>query len=193
MRSENKPVTFSTDIEAKVTAKVDKVKAKRKAQTELRIKIGQQLDKKIGADLPGTLPLHFATTLNISVLICICITCIIFIFIFNIFLLNFYPFSSDLFDHQFQTFTRGNLRVCGMLYSSQKTASFQAKAAVTALATPDSLRSVRVPETRPNILYKSLPRNTLVPKLSRSLGQSRNPETDLYNDSFLCIYLDLSR
>jgi hypothetical protein len=193
MRSENKPVTFSTDVEEKVTAKVDEVKAKRKTQTELSIKVGQQLDKKIGSDLPGTLPLHFATTLNLSILICIRITCTIFILIFNIFFLIFNPFSSDLFDHQFQTFTCGNLRVYGMLCSSQKTASSQAKTALTPLATPDSIRSFRVPETRPNILYRSLPRNTLVPKPLCSLSRSRNPETDLYNDSFLRIYLDLSR
>ncbi len=190
VRNENKLVTFSADPEAKVTAKVDEVKAIGKTQAEFRMEIGKQLDKRIGPDLPVTLPLRFATTFNISVLICICITFTIFISIFNILILIFNPFLSDLFDHHFQTFSLGNLRVYEMLCASQKTASSQAKTAVTAFATPDSIRSLRVPETQPNILYRSLHRNTLVPKQLRSLGRSRNPENDLYNDSFI---LDLSR
>jgi hypothetical protein len=181
VRNENKLVTFSTDAEAKVTAKADEVKAIKKTQTEFRMEIGKQLDKRIGSDLPVTLPLHFATTFNMSVIICICVTFTIFILIFN-------PFF-----HHSQTCTLGNLRVYEMLCSSQKTASSQAKPAITASATPDSIRSFRVPETRPNILYRNLFRNTLVPKHLRSLGRSRNPENDLYNDSFILIYLDLPR
>jgi hypothetical protein len=192
-KNENKIVTFSTEVEANVTAKADEVKAIRKTQTEFRMEIGKQLDKRIKPDLPVTLPLHFATTFNVSILECIYVTFTIFILIFNIFISIFSSFLSDLFDHHFQTFTLGNLRVCEMLCSSQKTASSQAETAVTAPATPDSTRSFRVPETRPNILDRSLPRNTLVPKHLHSLGRSRNPENDLYNDSFILIYLDLSR
>jgi len=181
VRNENNLVTLSTDAEAKVTAKADEVKAIKKTQTEFRMEIGKQLDKRIGSDLPVTLPLHFATTFNMSIIIGICVTFTIFILIFN------------SFFHHFQTFTLGNLRVYEMLCSSQKTASSQAKTAETASATPDSIRSFRVPETRPNILYRNLHRNTLVPKHLRSLGRSRNPENDCYNDSFILIYLDLPR
>ncbi len=187
MENENKLVTFSTDANAKGTAKADEVKAIRKTQTEFRMEIGKQLDKRTGTDLPVTLPLHFATTFNISVLICICITFTISILIFNIFILIFNSFLSDPLDHHFQTFTFGNLRDCEMLCSSQKTASSQAKAAVTAFTTPDSIRPFRVPEPRPNLHYRNLHRNTLVPKHLLSLGRSRNSENDPYNDSFILI------
>jgi hypothetical protein len=139
VRNENKLVTFSTDAKAEVTAKADEVKAITKTQTEFRIKIGKQLDERTGSDLPVTLPLHFATTFNISVFICICVTFTIFILSFNIFILIFNPFLSDPFDHHFQTFTLGNLRVYEMLCSSRKTASSQAKTALTAFTTPDSI------------------------------------------------------
>ncbi len=171
----------------------DKVKAIRKTQTEFRMEIGRQLDKRAGSDLPVTLPLHFATTFNITVLIRICVTFTIFILIFNILILIFNPFLLGPLDHPFRTFTFGNLRDCEMLCSSQKTASSQAKTAVAAFATPDSIRPFRVPETRPNLLCRNLHRNTLVPKHLLSLGRSRNFENDPYNDSFILIYLDLSR
>jgi hypothetical protein len=177
MENENKIVTFSTEVKANVTAKADEVKAIRKRQTEFRMEIGKQLDKRIKPDLPVTLPLHFATTFNISTLNCIHVTFTIFNISISI----------------FQTFTFGNLRACEMLCSSQETASSQAETAVTAPATLDSTRSFRVPETRPNILDRSLHGNTLVPKQLHSLGRSRNPENDLYNNSFILIYLDLSR
>jgi hypothetical protein len=192
-KSENKIVTFSTEIETNVTAKADEVKAMRKTQTEFRMKLGKQLDKSTGSEVPVTLPLHFATTFNISILICICVTFTIFISIFNIFIVIFNSIFLDRFDHHFQTFSLGSLRVYEMLCASQKTASSQARRAVTAFATPDSIRSLRVPETRPNTLYRSLHRNPLVPKQIHSLGRSRNSENDLYNDSFVLIYLDLSR
>jgi hypothetical protein len=186
VRHENKLVTFSTDSKAKVTAKADEVKAIRKTQTEFRMEIGKQLDKMTGSDLQVTLHLHFATAFTISILIYTCITFTIFILIFN-------PFLLDHFDHHFQTFTLGNLRVCEMHCSSQKTASSQAETAVTTFATPDSTRSFRVPETQPNLLYRNLYRNTLVPKHLRSLSGPRNPENNPYNDSCILIYLDLSR
>ncbi len=193
MKNENKLVTFSTDAKAKVTGKADEVKAIRKTQTEFRMEIGKQLDKRIGADLPATLPLHFATTFNITVLIRIYVTFTIFILIFNIPILIFNPFLSDSFDHPFQIFTLGNLRNCKMLCSSQKTASSQAKTAVTAFAIPDSVRPSRVPETQPNLLCRHLYRNTLVPKHLRSLDGPRNSENDPYNDLFIFNYLDSSR
>jgi hypothetical protein len=147
VRNANKLVTISTEVEAKVRAKADEVKAIRNTQTKFRMEIGMRLDKRLGLDLPATLPLHFATTFNISVLICIYIIFTILILIFNIFISIFNPFLLDLFDHHFQTFTLGNLRVCEMLCSSQKTASSQAETAVTAFTTPDSIQSFRVPET----------------------------------------------
>jgi len=139
VKNENKLVTFSTDATSKVTAKADEVKAIRKTQKEFRMEIGKQLDKKTGADLPVTLPLHFATPFNISILICICITFTIFILIFNIFILIFNPFLSDPLDHHFQTFTFGDLSDCEVLCSSWKTASSQAKTAVNAFANLDSI------------------------------------------------------
>jgi hypothetical protein len=128
---------MSTEVEAKVKAKADEVKAIRSTQTKYKMEIGKRLDKKLELDLPATLPLHFATTFNISVSICIGIIFTILILIFNIFISSFNPFLSDLVDHHSQTFTLGNLRVCEMLFSSQKTALSQAETAVTASATPD--------------------------------------------------------
>jgi hypothetical protein len=186
MKNENKLVTFSTDSKAKVIAKADEVKALGKSQAEFRKEIGKQIDNRTRSDLQVTLHLHFATTFAISILICICVTFTIFILILN-------PFSLDHVDHYFQTFTLGNLRICETQCSPHRTASSQAKTAVTTIATPDSTRSFRVPETQPNIPYRNLPRDTLVSKHSRSLGRLRNPENDLYNDSFILIYLDLSR
>jgi hypothetical protein len=193
VKNENKLVTSSADAEAKMTAKVDEVTAIEKTQAEFRIEIGTPLDEKVGPDLPVTLPLCFATTFNISVLTYIRVTFTTFISIFNIFILITNPFFSDLSDHHFQTFSLGNLRVCEMLCASQKTASSQAKTAVTAFTTPDFIRSFRVPETRPNLIYRSLHKNTLVPKPLCLLGQTRNPENNLYNDSFILVYLDFSR
>jgi hypothetical protein len=185
VKDENKLVTFSTDAKAKVTAKADEVKAMRKTQTEFRMEIGKQLDKRTGSDLPVTLPLHFATPFNIPVLICICVTFTIFILISNIFILIFNPFLLDPLDHHFQTFTIGDLSDCEVLCPSRKTASLQARTAVNALANPDSIRPFRVPENRPNLLYRNLHRNTLVPKHLFSIGRSRKSENNLCNDSFI--------
>ncbi len=132
---------------------------------------------------------NFATQFNISVSICIRVTFTIFILIFNILILIFKPFLSDPFDHHFQTFTFGDLSDCEVFCSSQKAASSQAKTAVKDLANPDSILSFRVPETRPNLLYRNLHRNTLVPKHLLPLGRARKPE----NNSFILVYLDLSR
>ncbi len=156
------------------------------------MEIEKQLDKKTGSDLPGTLPLHFATPFNISILTCICITFTILILIFNIFILIFNPFLSDPLDHHFQTFTFGNLSDCKVLCSSRMTASSQAKT-VNAFANPDSIRLFRIPETRPNLLYRNLHRDTLVPKPLLSLGRARKSENNPCNASFIFIYLDLSR
>jgi len=109
-------VAFLTNSKAKVTAKVDEVKAIRKTQTEFRMKIGKPLGKMTRSDFQVTLHLRFATAFTIAILTCICVT-------FTIFILTFNPFLFDHFDHHFQPFTFGNLRVCEMHCSSQKTAS----------------------------------------------------------------------
>ncbi len=186
-------MTLSTDAKAKVTVKADEVKAIEKTWIEFRMERENQLDKKTGSDLPVTLPLHFATWFNISVLICIRITFTIFILIFNIFILIFNPFLLDPLDHHFQTFTVGDLSDCEVLCLSWQTASAQAKTAVNAFANPDSIRLFRVPETWPNLHYRNLHRNPLVPKHLLSSGWTRKSENNPSNDSFILIYLDLSR
>jgi hypothetical protein len=115
VRNENKLVTLLTNTKAKVTAKADEVKAIEKTPTGFRMEIEKQLDKKIGSDSPVTLPLHFATPFNISVLICIHITFTIFILTFNISISIFKSFVSHPLDHHFQTFTVGDLSDCKML------------------------------------------------------------------------------
>jgi len=147
------------------------------------MKLGKWLDKVTKSDLQVPFHLHFATAFTISIIILIYLTFTIFILIFN-------PLLVDHFDHHFQT---GNFRVCEMPCSSRKTTSLQAKTAVTPLATPDSTQSFRTPEPRPNIPYRNLYRNTLVPRHLHPLGRPRNPENDPQIDSFIFIYLDLSR
>jgi hypothetical protein len=186
VRHENKPVTVLSDAKAKVTAKVDEVKAIRETQTEFRMKVGKPLGKITRSDFQVTLHLCFATAFTISILTCICVT-------FTIFILTFNPFLFDHLDHHCQPFTAGNLRVCEIHCSPQRTPSSQAKTAVTTFANPDSTRSSRVPGLRPEPLYRNLCRNTLVPKHSRSLDGPRNSENDPYNDSFIFNYLDSSR
>jgi hypothetical protein len=191
VRNENEPETL-LNTKAKVTAKADKVKAIEKTLTGFRMEIEKQLDKKTGSDSLITLPLHFATPFNIPILICIHITFNIFILTFNIFISIFNSFVSDPLDHHFQTFTVGDFSDCKMLCLSRQTASVQAKTVVNALANSDSIRLFKVPETRPDLLYRNLHRNPLVPNHLLS-GSARKSENDLYNDSFIFNYLDFSR
>ncbi len=152
----------------------------------------KQLDKKIRSESPVTLPPHFATTINISVLICTHITFTIFILTFIISIPIFKSFVSDPSDHHFQTFTVGDLSDCKMLCLSQQIASVPAKTTIKALADPDSIRLFKVPESRPNTRYKNLHRNPLVPNQLLS-GRARKSENNLYHDSFIFSYLDFSR
>jgi hypothetical protein len=193
VKNEHKLVTFSTEVKAKVKAKADEVKAIRKTQAESRMEIEKQLDKNTGSYVPATLPPPFATPFNISVSICICVTFTYFIFISNIFILILNSFLSDPMDHHFQTFTSGDLSDCEVLCLSRKTASMQATTAVNALTKPDSIQPFRIPEIRPNLPYRKLHKNTLVPNHLFSLGQTRKSENHPCNDSFILIYLDLSR
>ncbi len=191
MRNENKLVTFLTNTKAKVTAKADEVKAIEKTLTGFRMEIEKQLDQKTGSDSPVTLPLHFTTPFNISVLICIHIRFTIFILTFNIFISIFNSFVSDPLDHHFQTFTVRDLSDCKVLCLSQQTASVQAKTAVNAVANPDSIQLFKVPEMRPDPRYRNLHQNPLVPKHLLS-GRARKSENDLNNDSFIFNYQDFS-
>jgi hypothetical protein len=192
IKSENKNVKVRNEEKLMTlwTAKADEVKAIEKTLTGFRMEIETQLGQKIGSESPVTLPPHFATTLNISVLICIHITFTIFI------LNNFISISnsvvSDPLDHQFPTFTVGDLSDCKMLRLSRQTASVQAKTSVKAFANPDSPRLFKIPETRPDLHYRTLHRNPLVPNHLLS-GRVRKSENDPYNDSFIFNYLDFSR
>jgi len=177
VKNEEKLKTRFKTAKAKVTAKADEVKAIEKTLKGFRVGKEKQVDKKIEAEAPVTLPPHFATTFNIAIL-----TFTIFIFIFDIFIFN--PFVSD---HHFQTITIGDLSDCKVPCLSRQTNSAQAKPTVNALANPDSIRLFKVPETQP-----APRRNLLVPKHLLS-GQVRKSENDLFNDSFLFNYLDFSR
>jgi hypothetical protein len=199
IRSENEDVkvknkerltTLLINAKAKVTAKADEVKALVKTLKEFRVEKEKQVDKMIKAESPVTLPPHFATTFNISILIRIHIT--ILIFTFNIFISNFSSFISDLLDHHFQTLTIGDLSDCKMPCLSRQTTSVQAKTTVKAFANPDSIRLFKLPEMQPDPRYRNLHRNPLVPKRILS-GQTRKSGNDLYNDSFIFSYLDFSR
>jgi hypothetical protein len=175
-----------TKIRAKMTTKVNKVKAIEKTLTGFRIEIEKQLNEKIGSEPTITLPPHFTTMFNIPIFIYISI--IFTIFIFKNFISITNSVVSDPLDHHFQTFTIGDLSNCKMLCLSRQTASVQAETLVKALASPDSIRLFKVPETRPDLRYRNLPQNPLVPNHLLS-GRVRKSETNLYHDSFIFNYL----
>jgi len=184
VKKEEKLETLLRTAKAKVTAKADEVKAIEKTLEEFRVEKDKQVDKKIEAEASVTLPPHFATTINISIL-----TFTIFIFTFNIFISIFNPFVSD---HHFQTSTIGDLSDCKAPCLSQQTNPAQTKTTVNALANTNSIRLFKVPETQPDPRYRNLHRNFLVPRNLLS-GQIRKSGNDLYHDSFIFHYLDLSR
>ncbi len=189
VKNKEKLTTLVTNTKAKMTAKVDEVKAMEKTLTGFRMEIEKQLDKKIGSESPATLPPHSATTFNFSVLICITFT--IFYFLYN-FISIFNSVVSDPVDHHFQTFTSGDLSNCKMPCLSRQTAAVQAKNSVKAFANPDSIRLFKVPETRPDSRYRNPHRNHLVPNHILP-GRVRKSENDIHNDSFIFNYLDFSR
>ncbi len=184
MKNEGKLKTLLKTAKAKVTAKADEVKALERTLKEFRVRKEKQVDKKIEAKSSVTLPPHFATMFNMSIL-----TFIIFIGTFNIFISISNPFVSD---HHFRTFTIGDLSDCKVPCLSRQTISAQAKTTVKAFANPDSIRLFRVPETQPDSHSRTLHRNLLVPRHLLS-GQVRKSENDLYNDSLVFDYLDFSR
>jgi hypothetical protein len=128
------------------------------------------------------------TVRQVSIWICIHITFTLSIFNFSI----FKSFVSDPVDHHFQTFTVGDLSDCKMLCLSRQTASVQAETLVKALANSDPIRLFKVPETWPDLRYRNLPRNPLVPNHLLS-GRTRKSETNPYHDSFIFHYLDFSK
>jgi len=186
VKNKRKLGTLSITAKAKVTAKADEVKALEKTLKEFRVEKEKQVDKKIEAEAPVTLPPHFATTyISIS-------TFTIFIFTFNIFISIFNPFVADPPDHHFQTFTSGDVSDCKIPCLSLQTFSAQIKPIVNALANSDSTRLFKLPETPPDPCSRSLHRNRLVPKHLLS-GRARKSESDLYHDPFIFHYLDSSR
>ncbi len=178
MKNERKLRTLLKTAKAKVTAKADEVKALERTLKEFRVENEKS---------PVTLPPHFATTFNISIL-----TFTIFTFTFNIFISIFNSFVADPLDHHFQTLPIGDLSNCKASGLSQQTISAQAETIVNALANPDSIRLFKVPETPPDPRSRNSHRNLLVPKHQLS-GQARKSENDLYNDPFIFNYLDFSR
>jgi hypothetical protein len=184
VNNEKKLETLLRTAKAKVTAKADEVKAIGKTLKEFRVEKEKQVDKKIETKASVTLPPHFATMFNISIL-----TFTILIFTFNIFISIFCPFVSD---HHFQTFTVGDLSDCKVPCLSRQINSAQAKTTVNALANPDSIRLFKVPEMQPDPRSRNLHQNLLVPKYLLS-GPARKSENNLYHDSFIFNYLDFSR
>ena len=186
VKNKRKLGTLSITAKAKVTAKADEVKALEKTLKEFRVEKERQVDKKIEAESPATLPPHLANT-SISIL-----TFIIFIFTFNIFISIFNPFVADPPDHHFKIFTSGDVSDCKIPCLSLQTFSAQIKPIVNALANSDSTRLFKLPETPPDPCSRSLHRNRLVPKHLLS-GRARKSESDLYHDPFIFHYLDSSR
>jgi hypothetical protein len=126
-----------TKTKAKMTAKVNEVKATERTMTGFRREVEKQLDTKIRSESTITLPPHFATTFNIPVLTYIHI--IFTIFICKNFISIFNPVISDPVDHYSQPFTTGDLSDCKLLDLTKTTASIQAKTSVKAFANPDSI------------------------------------------------------
>jgi hypothetical protein len=180
VKNKKKLRTLFKIAKARGTAKGDEVKALGKTLKEFRVE-ERQVDKKTEAELSVTLPPHFATAFNITILT---FTIFIFIFISN--------FNSFVSDHPSQTFNIGDLSDCKAPCFSRQTISVQAKTTVNALANPDSMRLFKDPETQPDPRSRNLPRNLLVPQHLLS-GQARKSENDLYNDPFIFNYLDFSR
>jgi hypothetical protein len=181
---EVRTVTALIKIKAKPTAKVNEVKALEKTLTRFRIDGEKQVDNKIGPETTVTLLSRFPTMFNI------------FshnpIVIFH-FMSIFKSVRSDLLNHPVRPFTIETLSDCKTICVSPQTASVQATTIIVkTLANPDSRRPFRVPEARPNLHYKHLPRDPLVPSQLPS-GLIRNSETNLYHHSFLFNYLDFPR
>jgi hypothetical protein len=132
-----------TKRRAKLTAKVNEVKAIEKTLTGSGIEREKQLNEKIRLEPAITLPSRFTIMFNIYIFISISI--IFTIFIFKNFISISNSVVADPLDHHFQTFTVRDLSDCKMLCLSQQTAAVQAENLARALANSDSLRLFKVP------------------------------------------------
>jgi hypothetical protein len=179
VKSKEKLETTLKTVEAKILARADEVKAIKKTLDEFRVRKDKQIDKMIEAEASITLPPPFATTFNIFIL-----TFTILIFTSNIFIFN--PFVST---YHVQTFTIGDFSDYKALYLLRPTNSAQTKATTKALASTDSIRFFKVPEKPPDLRYRNLHRNLLVPRYLLS-GQIRKSENDLLSQ---LIHIQLSR
>jgi len=187
VKNEEKLESLLKTAKAKVTAKADEVKALEKILEEFRVEKEKPVDKRIETEKSVTLPPHFATTSNISIL-----TFTIFIFTVDILISIFNPVVNNPLNHHFQTFTDGDLSDCKLRHLSRQATPVQADTLVKALANPDSIRHFKIPGTWPELCYKSISRNPLVPSHLIS-GRVRKSRTKLYPDSFIFTYLDFSR
>jgi hypothetical protein len=174
VKNEGKLGSLLKTAKAKVTAKADEVKAIEKTLKEFRVEKEKQVDKKIEAKASVTLPPHFATTFNIPIL-----TFSIFTFTYHIFSI----FNPLVAEHHSQTFTIGDLSFCTGPCSSRRADLAPATTTIKAFANSDSIRLSETPETQPDLHFRSLPRNPIVPKYLLS-GQVRKSGNDHSNDSF---------
>jgi hypothetical protein len=102
-----------TKIKAKLTAKVNEVKAIEKTLTRSRIEGEKRLNERIGSEPTITLPSRFTAMFNIYIFIYVSI--IFTIFIFKNFISISNSIISDPSDHPFQTFTVRELSDCKTL------------------------------------------------------------------------------
>jgi hypothetical protein len=176
-----------TKIRAKLTTKMNEVKAIEKTLTGSKIEREKHLNKKIRSEPMITLPSRFTTMFNIF------ISTIFNISIFKNFISISKSIVSDPLDHHFQTFTTGDLSDCKTPCLSQQTASVQAaETLVETLANSDSRQLFKVPETQPDLHYRNLSRNLLVPSHLPS-GRVRKSEINIDQDSLIRTYLKFFR
>jgi hypothetical protein len=174
VKTKKKRETLVKTAKANVTAKADEGKAIEKTLQVFRAEKEKQVDTKIEARTSVTLPPHFATTFNILIL-----TFTIFTFTYHIFSI----FNPLIAEHHFQTFTIGDLSFCKGPCSARRADSAPATTTINAFANSDSIRLSETPETQPDLHFRSLPRNPIVPKYLLS-GQVRKSGNDRSNDSF---------
>ncbi len=101
MNNEEKLESLLKTTKAKMTAKADEVKAIERTLEEFRVENEKPVNKRIDTEESVTLPPHFATTSNISILT--------FTNFFNILISIFNLVVSNLLNHHVQTFTNGDL------------------------------------------------------------------------------------
>jgi hypothetical protein len=137
-------MTVTTDSKTKeieehqdyVTAKADEVKTIKRTKNEIRIKIGNQLDKGRKYLALTELDLQFSFHLHLATVI----------LIFKYFLLH----------HFSQTFIFKDLRDCEKPCSLQIKARHWADIPTTKLAIPESTKSLKSPEEQLDLLAKDL-------------------------------------